>query len=188
MRTVELPHGMRLDFGGTAKGWAADQAARRLSQVAPALIDAGGDIAISGERANGDRWQVSIADPFRPENDIEQLVVRSGGIATSGRDFRRWQKNGAPQHHIIDPRTKRPAETDVLTATVIAPSASQAEVAAKIALILGGQAGMHWIEERPKLACMLVLENGEIIESSQFDQYVWRQVFIEQANLFEFSE
>ena len=184
-RTIELPQGMHLDFGGTSKGWAADLAAKKLSQVAPALVDAGGDIAISGARANGDRWQISIADPFTPENDLEQLVVRSGGIATSGRDFRRWEKNGAPQHHIIDPRTGRPAETDVLTATVIAPSTSQAEVAAKVALILGSQAGLQWIEEQSDLAGMLVLENGQTIESTRFDQYVWRQLFIAQTNLFE---
>jgi thiamine biosynthesis lipoprotein len=52
-RTVRLPRGVRLDFGGIAKSWAADQAARRLSEFAPALVDAGGDIAISGTRANG---------------------------------------------------------------------------------------------------------------------------------------
>jgi thiamine biosynthesis lipoprotein ApbE len=72
-------------------------------------------------------------------------VIGAGGVATSGRDYRHWQKNGTPQHHIINPRTARPAETDVLSATVLAPSARQAEVAAKVALILGSRAGLAWI-------------------------------------------
>ena len=186
--TVKLPRGMRLDFGGTAKGWAADQAAQRLSQVAPALVDAGGDIAIGGAHANGDRWQVAIADPFTPDQDIEQLVIRAGGIATSGRDYRHWQKNGVTQHHIIDPRTGRPAETDVWSASVIAPNTIQAEVAAKVAFILGSQAGLRWIEEQPELACMLVLEDKRVIQSARFDEYVWRQVFIAGTNIFEQNE
>lgn len=181
-RTVRLPPGMRLDLGGIAKGWSADQAAQRLSQVGPALVDAGGDLAISGALANGARWQIAIADPFEATRDLERLVLRAGGVATSGRDYRRWEQDGKPQHHIIDPRTSRPAITDVLSATVIAPTTSQAEVAAKVALILGSRAGLAWIEARSELAALLVLEDGTVMPSTRFDQYVWRETFIAEPD------
>jgi FAD:protein FMN transferase len=171
-RTVRVPHGTRLDFGGVAKGWAADQAARRLAAIAPALVDAGGDIAISDIRANGEPWSIAVADPFNAESDLEMLMIDHGGVATSGRDFRKWQRDGKLQHHIIDPRTGAPAETDVLAATVIAPTTLAAEIAAKVALILGSQNGLQWIEARSDLAGLLVLENGQVLHTHRLDDYV----------------
>lgn len=171
--SVCLPAGLRLDFGGIAKGWAADQAARRLSASGAALVNAGGDIAISGPPSGGGAWPIGICDPFDPNNDLETLMVAQGGVATSGRDYRRWQRAGLWQHHIIDPRTGRPAQADVLTATVIAPSAVEAEVAAKVALISGSQAGLEWLDSRPTLAGMLVLDDGQRLYSRRIPQYLW---------------
>ena len=99
------------------------------------------------------------------------MLVR-GAVATSGRDYRRWQKGGVAQHHIIDPRTGQPAQTDVLTATIIAADGPTAEVAAKVALILGSHAGMAWLEERPTLAGLLVLEDGRVLQSHRMDIYL----------------
>ena len=163
--TVRLLHGVRLDFGGVAKGWAADQAAQRLGAYGPALVDAGGDIAVSGPRPNDEPWEISVASPLAPEDDLAQLWVTTGGVATSGRDYRRWQQGGVWQHHLLDPRTGRPAETDVLSATVLAPSAAEAEVAAKTALLLGSAAGLAWLAERPDLTGILVLEDGRVLHT-----------------------
>ncbi len=174
-QTVRLPRGVRLDFGGIAKGWAADEAARRLSAYAPALIDAGGDIAVSGAMASGARWPIAVTDPMQPDRDLALLMIGADAVATSGRDYRRWQHNGKAAHHIIDPRTGQPAVTDVLTATVIAPTTRKAEVAAKVALILGSDQGWRWIEARGELAGLLVLEDGQVIRSQRLDDYVWSE-------------
>lgn len=172
-RTVCLPPGLHLDFGGITKGWAADQATRKLSAFGPALVNAGGDIAVSGQQSNGDAWPIGITDPFDPESNLEVLMIERGGVATSGKDYRRWQQDSVWQHHIIDPRTGLPAQTDVLTVTVIAPSAMEAEVAAKVALISGSHAGLEWIESNPVLAGMLVLEDGQRIYSQRIHEYLW---------------
>jgi FAD:protein FMN transferase len=171
-RSIWLPPGMRLDLGGIAKGWAADQAARRLAKFAPTLIDAGGDIAISGPQANGKRWLIGVADPSEPERNLELLAIARGAVATSGRDYRRWQRDGVWQHHIIDPRTGEPAKTDVIAATVIAPNAIDAEVAAKMVLILGSRAGLDWLEKQSTLAGLLVLERGYVIHSQRLGHYL----------------
>jgi thiamine biosynthesis lipoprotein len=94
-------------------------------------------------------------------------------VATSGRDFRRWTHDGVPQHHILDPQTRQPAETDVLAATVIAPSALEAEAAAKAVLIQGGRRGMAWLESRPQLAGLLVAEDGSMSVSLNLDSHLW---------------
>jgi len=171
-KTITLPPGMGLDFGGVAKGWAAYQAMKRLQAEGPALVDAGGDIAVSGARADGSPWQVGVADPFHPEEEMETLFLHGSGVATSGKDRRRWLRNGILRHHIIDPGTNRSVETDLLTVTVIAPDVMTAEAAAKATFILGSRAGLEWIEARPQFAALLILDNGQMVYSRHMEEYL----------------
>jgi thiamine biosynthesis lipoprotein len=170
-RTICIPEGAQLDFGGVAKGWAAHQAMERLKIDGPALVNAGGDIAISGLNSNGDPWPIGIEDPFQPDSDFEILYLDKGGIATSGRDYRHWTQNGKRRHHIIDPTTGEPAETDILTATVIAPTVMEAEAIAKAVLISGSQAGLSWLDNDEALAGIFILENGERIDSRNISNF-----------------
>jgi FAD:protein FMN transferase len=171
--TIALPDGIKLDLGGIGKGWAAQQAMLRLRDFGPALVDAGGDIAISGLQSNGSPWPINVADPLQVQDNLDLLVLGSCGVATSGIDFRRWLKNGSWKHHIIDPRTSEPAKTDIMSATVVATDALQAEAAAKVVLILGSQLGMEWLESRSQFSGLLALQDGRILYSSGMSQYLW---------------
>jgi thiamine biosynthesis lipoprotein len=171
-QTITLPLGIGLDFGGVAKGWAAHQAMKRLQQEGPTLIDAGGDIAINGPRIDGNPWQIGVSNPFQRGQEIETIFVNNGGVATSGKDRRRWTRDGILQHHIIDPLTNQPVETDLLTVTVIAPDVMQAEAAAKAAFILGSRAGLEWIELHPELAALFILDNGHMFYSLKIEEYL----------------
>jgi len=171
-RTVTLPAGMSLDFGGVAKGWAAHQAMKRLQAEGPALMNAGGDIAISGSRADGSPWPIGITNPFAPAEEIEILLLKAGGVATSGKDRCRWMRNGVLQHHIIDPLTNQPAATDLLTVTVIAPDVMEAEALAKATFILGSRAGHEWIEARTHLAALFSLDNGQVLYSHKMEEFL----------------
>jgi thiamine biosynthesis lipoprotein len=173
-RTVRLPIGTRLDLGGIAKGWAAERAAARLARYGPVLVSAGGDIALRGIRRGTAPWRIAVADPHAPERDLTTLGLRSAGVATSGTDYRRWKSGGAPMHHLIDPRTGAPSNSDVVSATIVAPSLELAEAAAKVAILLGSQEGLAWIERRPELAGLLVLANGVRLESRRLDTLLWR--------------
>ncbi|MCA9596319.1 MAG: FAD:protein FMN transferase [Myxococcales bacterium] len=148
-RVVKL--GAAVDLSGFVKGWAADRAARVLGRSGPVLVDVGGDIAVSGAP-----FRIAVDHP--DGSTISELELAAGGIATSGRDHRTWR--GGAAHHLIDPRRGLPADTDVLSATVIAPSAWDAEHAAKRVLLLGTRAGLSWIESRPELAALVVGEQG----------------------------
>jgi len=177
-RAVRLPAGAQLDFGGIAKGWAAQQVAERLSAYGPALVDVGGDIAVSGPRAEDTAWPIGVANPFDSEHESEVaiLALRIGSVATSGRDVRHWRTNaGQNLHHLIDPRTGWPAETDVVCATVVAEAGWVAEAGAKAALILGSAAGLAWLEAHsPQIAGgLLVLADGQICTTSQWDTLLW---------------
>jgi thiamine biosynthesis lipoprotein len=171
-QTVILPSGMSLDFGGIAKGWCADQAVKRLQMDGPTLVNAGGDIAISGPRADGSEWQIAISNPFQSGEEIGTIYLTACGVATSGKDRRRWTRDGILQHHIIDPFTGQPAETDLLTVTVVAPTVMEAEAAAKAAFILGSRAGMAWIESQPELAAVFILDNGQPLCSRTMAEFL----------------
>lgn len=171
-RAVALPAGMRLDLGGSAKGWAVDQAARRLAEHGPALVDAGGDIAVSGSQADGAPWPIAVADPLGGE-PLDLLLLAEGGVATSGRDHRRWRQGDVERHHLIDPRTGAPAVTDLLSVTVVAPDVQLAELAAKVIMILGCTEGMRWLAARPALAALLVSEGGRVIRSPSWSAFTW---------------
>lgn len=126
---VTLEDGYRLDLGGIAKGWAADRTLALLRRSGPALVNAGGDVAAAGRA-----WPVGVETP----DGTITLQLDGGGLATSGRDRRRWLQDGEERHHLIDPATALPADGDLLTVTVAAPTAAQADVLAKALFLAGG--------------------------------------------------
>jgi len=130
-RRIRLAPGARLDLGGIGKGFAAERAADLLSAAGPCLVSAGGDVAVRGVPAAG-TWAVGIDDELT-------VGLDQGGLATSGRDRRRWQRGGRERHHLIDPLTGLPAVTDILRVTVVGRDAVDAEIHAKV-LFLGGAA------------------------------------------------
>ncbi len=127
---IRLDPGVKLDLGGIAKGYAADRALAILARLGPALVDAGGDIAVAGKP-----WPVGVETSLGPLT----LELSDGALATSGRDRRRWRASDGERHHLIDPATGRPAEGDLLRVTALAATAVEAEVLAK-ALFLAGDA------------------------------------------------
>lgn len=171
-RTITLPRGVRLDFGGVAKGWSAHQAMERLKKFGPCLMNAGGDIAVSGPRMDGGAWAIGVSNPFDGGSNFEVLHVKRGGVASSGRDRRTWSRNGRLQHHIINPMTGEPVETNVLRVTVVAPTVMEAEAAAKTAFILGPEKGLEWIDSQPAFAGIMILETGEAYYSRTMQAYL----------------
>ena len=132
---IQLGHGVRLDFGGIAKGYAVDRACDLLAEWGPCLVNAGGDLAVRDDGSD-EPWPVAV-DTGRGSLT---LGLRNAAMATSGRDTRRWRRNGMEQHHLIDPATGSPAAGDLLRVTAVGASAVEAEIRAK-SLFLLGEAG-----------------------------------------------
>lgn len=203
---ILLPAGMRLDLGGIVKGWAADIAADRFFADFPnVLISIGGDMRIRGEGIDGEPWAVGIGDS-RQQSSIASsphaaiLSMRSGGLATSGATDRWWYQAGQRAHHIIDPRTGLPAKLwiapgddngeqfpRIASATAFAPTAMQAEVAAKVALLRGYPAALDMVERAWKqppgaiqhnyfgdarMSLLLILGSGEVVHSQHLSEYL----------------
>jgi thiamine biosynthesis lipoprotein len=172
-RTITRPRGIHLDFGGIAKGWAAQEAMLRLSEFGPALMNAGGDVATSGPLRDGSLWEIGVFKPFDRSGDyLETIHLAGGAVATSSTDRRHWKQGGQTRHHIIDPRTGLPAVSDVVSATAVARTVLEAESAAKSVLIRGSEDGLDWLEADPTLAALIVLDSGELLYSQRIIEYL----------------
>ncbi|MCB0255964.1 MAG: FAD:protein FMN transferase [Anaerolineae bacterium] len=156
---VELPAGFGIDLGGIAKGWTVDRVAVSLATHGAVLVDAGGDIRAIGA-PEGQPWPVAVQDPFDETKDRAILALADGAVATSSIGRRRWQAGGKTMHHLIDPRTGQPSNSDLHTVTVLAKTAEAAEVAAKTALLLGTAAGADWLAQQD-LRGLLIDRRGQ---------------------------
>jgi thiamine biosynthesis lipoprotein len=211
-RRIRLREGVRIDLGGIAKGWAADVALERYCARFPgALINVGGDLRLRGGPHHGQPWSVGIRDPRRETlhqgEDVGQVAAPSlvmltfsrGGLATSGAARRWWLRDGQSMHHLIDPRDGSPmrlwldgeractsAEPLIATATALAATSAQAEVAAKVALLRGYPAALHAVEQAwarygavgpsdavdAGVALVLLLGTGEVVYSANIFEYL----------------
>jgi thiamine biosynthesis lipoprotein len=134
-RTVTRPPGVKIDGGGLAKGLFADVLADRLSGHASFVVDCAGDLALGG-RARTSR-AVRVQSPF-DQSVLHTFELAECCVATSGITRRSWlNADGHVAHHLLDPRSGSPAFTGIVQVTALAPSALEAEVRAKSALLAG---------------------------------------------------
>jgi FAD:protein FMN transferase len=157
---VRLADGVRLDLGGIAKGYAAERACDLLhADGRPCLVNAAGDVAVRGVPEEG-LWAIGVETP----GGGETLGLAHGGLATSGRDARRWRRNGEERHHLIDPATGAPSRSDLLRTTVVGADAVEAEVRAK-ALFLAGERAAAEEADRLGIPCLLVTGDGRVVRA-----------------------
>ena len=162
-QAVWLPPGLGLDLGGIAKGYTAQLVVDFLGETGPSLVDASGDICAGAAPAGWPGWPVGLRAPGAADSGVEllSLWLAEGSMATSGIDYRRWQRDGEMMHHLMDPRTGRSAQTDLLTVTVLAHSAVRAEAWATAALVAGSSSAFDLLAENG-LAAALVDQHHEL--------------------------
>lgn len=133
-RRVRLPADVRIDLGGIVKGWTVDRAVEAAAGVLPwVLVSAGGDLRVEGDLPGGG-IEVAVEEPHDPGAMLLRLLLAGGALATSSVTRRSW---GPGLHHVIDPRTGRPADSTALQVTVWAETCALAEVRATEALLRG---------------------------------------------------
>lgn len=147
-RVVLVPAGVEIDLGATAKALAADLAAAAALQAVGAggvLVSLGGDIAVAGDPpVQG--WAVQASEDSNApiDDDEETITIESGGIATSSTTVRQWTRGGLVLHHIIDPSTGLPVAGRWRTASVVAASCVDANIASTAAIVMG-DAAIPWL-------------------------------------------
>ncbi len=159
------------DPSGIVKGWAIDQAARRLAKrgYKNFYIDAGGDIATVGHSAYGERWRVGIRNPFNLEQIVKVVGISNCGIATSG-NYERGE-------HIYNPHDNWQKAKAISSVTVIGPNIYDADRFATAAFVMG-QKGINLIEFLPGLEGYIIGKDGQATMTSGFEKYILSSISV----------
>lgn len=171
---VWLPAGVGLDFGGIAKGYTAQWAARLIGLYGPCLIDAGGDLVAGDPPHRSEGWPVVIFAPRIEGQENHKVLVSLGmaneAMATSGIDHRRWRLGHRDAHHIIDPRTGYSANTEMLMVSALAKTGAEAEVLAKTTMIMGFDSLNHG--DKQDVPLLVVDLTGKVI----LNDAMWQRI------------
>lgn len=172
-RRVRLPRGMEVDLGGIAKGWIVEKSAQLLQHYVDVCgVSAGGDILFIGRPLDGRDWDVYLEDPRNPTQTLAQLHIPTGAVATSSIMKRTWIQGRQVRHHLIDPRTGEPAQTDRLSVTVITSSIIDADVYAK-AILIGGEDAVSPLGSGQNFIYLTVGQDGNIYGSPGYKEYMY---------------
>ncbi len=163
--TVSMPAGTRIVLGGIAKGYGVDRAmAAMMSEgIENGLVNAGGDLKALG-RNGASAWTIGIKHPRDRERAIAAVPVSNVCLVTSGDYERFFEVEGARYHHILDPRTGRPA-TGCMSATVMAPDAAVADAIATAVCVLGPDLGLKLVARLPRVEAIVVDMQGRVSTS-----------------------
>ncbi|NOZ64208.1 MAG: FAD:protein FMN transferase [Caldiserica bacterium] len=125
---VKWQEGVQITLAGVAKGFIVDEGIRFLKKrkIRAALVNAGGDL-----RAYGKKWRIGVQDPRDRTKIVGVITIKEGAVATSGDYERFWTYRGKRYHHIIDPRSGYPADSGIISATVISPDCLRADALAR---------------------------------------------------------
>lgn len=165
---ITLPNGLAIDPGGIGKGLAADLVAIELMEAGAGgvLVNVGGDIRVAGEPPVGDVWSIRVDHPLDPDRELVRLALGDGALATSSRLKRRWRRSKDEVHHLIDPRSGRSTESEVVAATVVSGEAWWAEVQTKPIFILGPEPGLKRLVGSSGIA---VTDAGRVISTPDLE-------------------
>jgi thiamine biosynthesis lipoprotein len=160
-RLLDVPAGVELDLGATAKALTADRIAREIREHTGrgVLVSLGGDIAVAGDHG----WDIGVAEDHAATEADQVVRIATGGVATSSTAVRRWSAGGRRRHHIIDPATGEPAESPWRTVTVAARSCLAANTASTAAIVMGEPAPA-WLAEHG-VAARLVANDGSVVRT-----------------------
>ncbi|WP_274654533.1 FAD:protein FMN transferase [Paenibacillus humicola] len=159
--SLRLPPHAPIDLGGIVKSWSAQRLAayyRNRRGIGRGLVNAGGDLAAWGDPADGaGPWRIAIEHPWTMEADAGLLLLHSGAAATSGTLGRRWMSPHGPKHHLIDPVSLSPSDSDIVQCTVAGRYAVECEIWAKTICIAGATRGLSLFAEKADPGCEALL-------------------------------
>ncbi|MFN8110280.1 MAG: FAD:protein FMN transferase [Thermoleophilia bacterium] len=163
---ARIAAGAAVDLGGIAKGWAAGRAMARMANTWPGMlggiVDLGGDMAVTGAAPSGNPWIIGVEDPRRAGTMLGTLSITGGGIATSGRNRRRFGP-GRTRHHIIDPATGRPAVAGPLAVTVVAARPEDAEAHATLLSMATPEEAAAHVARHVEVSAVMVPAEGSVV-------------------------
>lgn len=167
--TVTLLDGAQLDLGGIAKGYAADLLRAQLEKegVTSATLDLGGDVFVMGRKTDGSDWRIAVKDPADTESYLGIVSAADKFIVTSGVYERYFEENGVRYHHILDPKTGCPAESGLVSVTVLCGNGAWADALSTACFVLGPDGALalrdDLADQGTNFELILVTDDGRVL-------------------------
>lgn len=157
--------GMAVDLGGIAKGYASDKLAELLKGkgVKSALLSLGGNICAIGTKPDGSLWKTAVQNPLDANDYVGLLEVSDTCIVTSGGYQRYFEQNGKQYHHIIDPATGWPAESGLLSVTIVCESGTKADALSTALYVMGLDDALKYWKTQNDFDAIFVTTDGEVV-------------------------
>ena len=166
---VALSDGAQLDLGGIAKGYAADLLRAQLEEegVTSATLDLGGDVFVMGKKSDGSDWRIAVKDPGDTESYLGIVSASDAFIVTSGVYERYFEENGVRYHHILDPKTGCPAESGLVSVTVLCENGAWADALSTACFVLGPDGALalrdDLADQGTDFELILVTDDGRVL-------------------------
>ena len=163
--TVTLPEGYMLDLGSCAKGYSGDEMLEVMSELGinSALVNLGGNVQALGSKPDGTEWSVGIANPFSPNDLLGVLQIHDKSVITSG-GYQRYftDDDGNVYIHILDPRTGHPADSGLVSVTVIGDKGIMCDALSTALFVMGKERAVGYWREDGGFDMVLVAADGTV--------------------------
>lgn len=164
---IQIPKNMQLDFGAIGKGYAGDLALNYLKKngIESALLDFGGNVQTLGTKPDGKPWTIGIKKPWTDEIACS-IEVESKAVITSGGYERYFTGDDGKKYiHIFDPKTGKPAESDLESVTIIAPNGTYADALSTSLFVMGKEKAISFWKNNPDFDFVFITKDDELIYS-----------------------
>jgi len=178
--TVMLENGVGIDLGGIAKGYISDRltALLRACGIEHAFLTLGGNVHVIGTKRDGNDWQIGLQDPNEPNGVLGVIAAKDTAIITSGSYQRYFEENGVRYHHILDPKTGHPADSDLLSVTIICENGTKADALSTALFVMGSADAIAFWREYGGFEWVMVKTDGTILcsEGARFSPTDEREI------------
>lgn len=168
--TVSVPSGTEISFGAVAKGYASDTAVETLRSkgIKSAIVSLGGNVQTLGDtKPDGSSWNVAVQDPNDPSGYLGLIQAGETAIITSGSYERYFEKDGIRYHHILDPKTGKPADTGLVSVTIVCNSGLTADALSTAMFVLGpDKATEYWRAHSDEFQMIMVTTDNRVLYTS----------------------
>ena len=164
--------GMRVDLGALAKGYIADKVKALLLNcgVKSGVIDLGRNILLIGEKAGGAAFSIGVQSPSSSRELLRVLALKDRSLVTSGTYERFFEHDGRRYHHVLDPFTGFPADTNLSAVTILSGSSLWGDALSTACLLLGVEQGMALVDSIPDIEALFVRTDGTVVTSPGFPE------------------
>ena len=162
---VSIPADVQVDLGGIAKGYTSDRIMQVFADngVTSGIVSLGGNVQALGCKPDGSKWRVAVQDPNDEGENFAVVEIADEAVITSGGYQRYFEEDGATYHHIIDPRTGYPADSGVISSTIISHDGTLADGLSTSLFIMGVDDALdYWRAHKEEFDAILMDKDGTV--------------------------